>query len=93
MQRSLEFAQAAGVGAGPLAGFHPAVASWFQGRFKSPTEVQAKAWALTTLHRDALITAPTGSGKTLAAFLSATWKMSSRWSLVFGHNWDKTVLT
>ncbi|WP_284619068.1 DEAD/DEAH box helicase [Aquabacterium humicola] len=51
--------------------FHPAVAGWFLDRFGQPTEVQARAWAVTTQHRHALIAAPTGSGKTLAAFLSA----------------------
>ena len=51
--------------------FHPAVAGWFRARFAEPTEAQARAWAVTSRHRDALIAAPTGSGKTLAAFLSA----------------------
>jgi ATP-dependent Lhr-like helicase len=51
--------------------FHPAVASWLEGRFGRPTEVQAQAWAVTSQRRHALIAAPTGSGKTLAAFLSA----------------------
>jgi ATP-dependent helicase YprA (DUF1998 family) len=51
--------------------FHPAVESWLRERFGNPTEVQTKAWEVTTQHRSALIAAPTGSGKTLAAFLSA----------------------
>lgn len=51
--------------------FHPAVAAWLRARFGRPTEVQARAWAVTTQRRHALIAAPTGSGKTLAAFLSA----------------------
>ncbi|MBL0395282.1 DEAD/DEAH box helicase [Ramlibacter monticola] len=51
--------------------FHPAVAAWLEGRFGQPTEVQARAWAVTSRRRHALIAAPTGSGKTLAAFLSA----------------------
>lgn len=51
--------------------FHPAVAAWLEGRFGQPTEVQARAWAITSQRRHALIAAPTGSGKTLAAFLSA----------------------
>ena len=51
--------------------FHPAVSEWLQRRFGQPTEVQARAWAVTSQRRHALITAPTGSGKTLAAFLSA----------------------
>jgi len=54
-----------------LAAFHPAVAGWFRSRFAAPTDAQAKAWAVTSQHRHALIAAPTGSGKTLAAFLSA----------------------
>jgi ATP-dependent Lhr-like helicase len=54
-----------------LSGFHPAVAGWFRSRFPAPTEAQARAWAVTSQHRNALIAAPTGSGKTLAAFLSA----------------------
>jgi ATP-dependent Lhr-like helicase len=51
--------------------FHPAVSGWLSQRFGQPTEVQTRAWAVTSLHRHALIAAPTGSGKTLAAFLSA----------------------
>ena len=51
--------------------FHPAVATWLEGRFGRPTEVQAQAWAVISQRRHALIAAPTGSGKTLAAFLSA----------------------
>src|SRR5438552_4622792 len=51
--------------------FHPAVSGWLTSRFGRPTEVQTRAWAVTTQHRHALIAAPTGSGKTLAAFLSA----------------------
>jgi ATP-dependent Lhr-like helicase len=55
----------------PLSSFHPAVAGWFRSRFPAPTEAQARAWAVTSKHRNTLIAAPTGSGKTLAAFLSA----------------------
>jgi len=55
----------------PLAGFHPAVARWFETRFEAPTEPQARAWPLIREGRDVLIAAPTGSGKTFAAFLSA----------------------
>lgn len=51
--------------------FHSAVTTWLRDRFGRPTEVQARAWAVTSQHRHALIAAPTGSGKTLAAFLSA----------------------
>jgi ATP-dependent Lhr-like helicase len=57
---------------GVPATFHPAVAAWFRGRFPGgATEAQARAWLVTSEHRNALIAAPTGSGKTLAAFLSA----------------------
>jgi ATP-dependent Lhr-like helicase len=55
----------------PLASFHPAVASWFEKRFGSPTEPQARAWPEIQAGRHTLIAAPTGSGKTLAAFLAA----------------------
>src|SRR5919106_1609072 len=55
----------------PLAGFHPAVARWFESRFGEPTEPQARAWPLIVEGRDVLIAAPTGSGKTFAAFLAA----------------------
>ncbi|WBY03142.1 DEAD/DEAH box helicase [Ramlibacter tataouinensis] len=51
--------------------FHPAVSSWLEDRFGQPTDVQARAWAVTSRGRHALVAAPTGSGKTLAAFLSA----------------------
>jgi len=51
--------------------FHPVVAGWLEARFGAPTEVQRRAWAVTSQHRHALVAAPTGSGKTLAAFLAA----------------------
>ncbi|MGA3401847.1 MAG: DEAD/DEAH box helicase [Acetobacteraceae bacterium] len=51
--------------------FHPAVATWFAGRFASPTPAQAQAWPAIQAGRNTLIAAPTGSGKTLAAFLAA----------------------
>lgn len=51
--------------------FHPAVANWFRKTFKTPTEIQTKAWPEIQKHRNILISAPTGSGKTLAAFLAA----------------------
>ena len=54
-----------------LAGFHPAIASWFATRFHEPTEPQRQAWPLIQQGRNALIAAPTGSGKTFAAFLAA----------------------
>ena len=52
-------------------GFHPAVTAWFAASFRSPTEAQARAWAIAAERRHLLVAAPTGSGKTLAAFLSA----------------------
>ena len=55
----------------PLTGFHPAVARWFESRFREPTEPQRRAWPLIQAGRNALIAAPTGSGKTFAAFLAA----------------------
>jgi len=51
--------------------FHPAVSGWLSARFGQATEVQTRAWAVTSQRRHALIAAPTGSGKTLAAFLAA----------------------
>src|SRR6266851_10448483 len=57
---------------GALAGFHPAVATWFARRFPDgPTESQAGGWPLIARGLDTLIAAPTGSGKTLAGFLVA----------------------
>jgi ATP-dependent helicase Lhr and Lhr-like helicase len=58
--------------AGVVAGFHPAVATWFERRFpEGPTEPQAQGWPLIAAGSDVLIAAPTGSGKTLAGFLVA----------------------
>jgi ATP-dependent Lhr-like helicase len=54
-----------------LDNFHPTVANWFRKTFKTPTEIQTKAWPEIHKHRNTLISAPTGSGKTLAAFLAA----------------------
>ncbi|TAL97903.1 MAG: DEAD/DEAH box helicase [Paraburkholderia sp.] len=56
---------------GALAGFHPAVASWFLKTFPAPTDAQAAAWPQIRSGRSTLVAAPTGSGKTLTAFLSA----------------------
>src|SRR5215213_4934170 len=55
----------------PLSVFYPAVSSWFERRFGSPTPPQARAWPEIHAGRHTLIAAPTGSGKTLAAFLAA----------------------
>jgi len=51
--------------------FHPAVGTWFSGRFGAHTAPQAQAWPSIRAGRHTLIAAPTGSGKTLAAFLAA----------------------
>ncbi len=53
------------------AGFHPAVARWFERTFAAPTEPQALAWPAIRRGEHVLIAAPTGAGKTLAAFLAA----------------------
>ncbi|HEY7140830.1 MAG TPA: DEAD/DEAH box helicase, partial [Methylomirabilota bacterium] len=53
-----------------LAGFHPAIRTWFQRRFPDgPTDPQTRGWPAIAAGEDTLIAAPTGSGKTLAAFL------------------------
>lgn len=57
--------------ASPLAGFHPAVAAWFERAFPGPTEAQALAWPAIRSGRHTLVAAPTGSGKTLTAFMAA----------------------
>jgi len=51
--------------------FHPAVSSWFEKTFDTPTPVQPPAWRSIADNKRVLIAAPTGSGKTLAAFLCA----------------------
>ncbi len=56
---------------GPLAPFHPIIASWFQEKIGEPTDVQAASWPAICSGEHALIAAPTGSGKTLAAFLAS----------------------
>jgi len=53
-----------------LAGFHPAVRRWFEGRFpEGPSAPQLAGWPAIARREHTLIAAPTGSGKTLAAFL------------------------
>jgi ATP-dependent Lhr-like helicase len=59
-----------------LAGFHPAVRAWFEGRFGGPSRAQEIGWPLiaqaqSARGHDVLLCAPTGSGKTLAAFMWA----------------------
>ncbi|KAA9132109.1 DEAD/DEAH box helicase [Marinihelvus fidelis] len=51
--------------------FSEPVATWFEGAFDGPTDVQDAAWQAIADGRDTLVAAPTGSGKTLAAFLNA----------------------
>ena len=51
--------------------FHPAVATWFEGEFGSPSEPQQRGWPAIQAGDHVLISAPTGSGKTLAAFLAS----------------------
>src|SRR5437660_6666334 len=51
--------------------FHPAVARWFEEKFRSPTEPQERGWPAIQSGGHTLIAAPTGSGKTLAAFLAS----------------------
>ncbi len=52
--------------------FHPAVESWFEHKFGSPTEPQQRGWpAIQSGAHTCLSAAPTGSGKTLAAFLAS----------------------
>jgi len=55
----------------PLAGFHPAVRTWFTEAFTEPTHAQRLAWPAILGLESTLLLAPTGSGKTLAAFLAA----------------------
>ena len=55
----------------PISLFHPAIATWFDGSFATPTAAQAQAWPAIQAGQHTLIAAPTGSGKTLAAFLAA----------------------
>ncbi len=51
--------------------FHPVVARWFEEKFGSPTEPQARGWPAIQAGGHTLIAAPTGSGKTLAAFFAS----------------------
>ncbi len=59
-----------------LAPFHPAVRTWFERRFGTPSRVQDLGWPVigesqNGVGHDVLLCAPTGSGKTLAAFMWA----------------------
>ena len=51
--------------------FHPVVARWFEQKFGTPTEPQARGWPAIQSGGHTLIAAPTGSGKTLAAFFAS----------------------
>ncbi len=60
-----------------LAGFLPAVATWFRETFGDPTPPQVQGWPAIASGKNTLIFSPTGSGKTLAAFLACLdhlWK-------------------
>jgi len=48
----------------------PLVSAWFNERFDSLTEPQAKAIPIIHERKNVLVSSPTGSGKTLTAFLS-----------------------
>ncbi len=74
----------------PSARFHPAVASWFNGRFGTPTPAQGQAWPAIGSGRHTLIAAPTGSGKTLAAFLAAIDRLI--WQGMAGRLPDETQI-
>src|SRR5688500_1669840 len=54
------------------------LASWFNGNFETPTQVQQLAWRRTFHGGNVLILAPTGSGKTLAAFFSVLAQLGAR---------------
>ncbi len=58
--------------------FHPAINSWFNERFTTPTDVQLGAWTPIKQHKNTLIAAPTGSGKTLASFLAVIDQLTDR---------------
>src|SRR5438046_1086215 len=51
--------------------FHPTIARWFEAKYGSSTEPQARGWPAIQSGGHTLIAAPTGSGKTLAAFLAS----------------------
>ena len=55
---------------------HPAVSTWFDRSYGSPTLAQERAWPIVAAGKDLLLAAPTGSGKTLAAFLSLIDRLS-----------------
>jgi ATP-dependent helicase Lhr and Lhr-like helicase len=60
-----------------LEAFSPAVRSWFEASFETPTAAQSKGWPAIAGGEHTLILAPTGSGKTLAAFLWAIDRLSA----------------
>ena len=65
---------------GVLAGFQPAVRTWFESRFNAPTDAQEAGWPPIRSGQNTLLAAPTGSGKTLAAFLSSIDDLVARGS-------------
>jgi ATP-dependent Lhr-like helicase len=71
-----------------MAGFHPAVRAWFEGRFpEGPTPAQVAGWPEIAAGNNTLIAAPTGSGKTLAGFLvciDALYRAAERGEIVEG---------
>ena len=52
------------------ADFHPAVQTWFDEAFETPTRPQREGWPVIARGDSTLILAPTGTGKTLTAFLA-----------------------
>jgi ATP-dependent helicase Lhr and Lhr-like helicase len=60
-----------------LDSFSPAVRTWFERAFASPTPAQEQAWPAIAGGEHVLVCAPTGSGKTLAAFLWALDRLSA----------------
>jgi ATP-dependent Lhr-like helicase len=54
-----------------MAGFHPAVSTWFERELGTATPPQVEGWPAIRQGHHTLIASPTGSGKTLAAFLCA----------------------
>src|SRR5262249_41496991 len=62
-----------------LAGFHPAIRTWFARRFPDgPTDPQAQGWPAIAAGGDTLTPAPPGAGQTLAAPLVAIDRLFHR---------------
>jgi ATP-dependent Lhr-like helicase len=58
-----------------LAGFHPAVQTWFSQQFAAPSLPQIMGWPAIRAGEHVLLLAATGTGKTLAAFLEILNRM------------------